>query len=92
MTPLRVTVRIAPVPETLTVAVAVPVEFSEMFTGLRLLEAKFTSLYVTVYVTAPAVTGTDDGAPRVIVGAVLSTVVTSPWHKSTRSRRSRPGR
>src|SRR5436189_262519 len=73
-----VTVRVVPVPDTPIDAVAVPVVFSVISPTASVLELKFVSAYVTVYVTGPALAAVADGAPMDTVGAVLSTVNVAP--------------
>src|SRR5438093_8033066 len=55
-----VTVRVGPVPVTPIDAVAVPVVFSVISPTASVLELKFVSAYVTVYVTGPELAPVDD--------------------------------
>src|SRR5213592_1562151 len=73
-----VTVRGVPLPVTAIDAVAVPVVFSVISPTASVLELKFVSAYVTVYVTGPELAAVADGAPMDTVGAVLSTVNVAP--------------
>src|SRR6266513_1116476 len=73
-----VTVRVVPLPVTAIDAVTVPVVFSVISPTASVLELKFVSAYVTVYVTGPELAAVADGAPMDTVGAVLSTVNVAP--------------